>query len=262
MSVLRSTKRRELKLGSEVFGLCDNWFMSRISINELWHSEDEAEWASALGIYWHFVKPHLLQIERELDVLDVQTIQDMDERQWYEFLLENYFRWKYTNAFLYAMSTKHLKTYPEDELPELYQIKQDLLAFDKTDARKGLKIASSIRGLGTAGASGLLGVMFPKHFGTVDQFVVKALREVENLADKAKLKRMNPESLEIGEGVTLIHIMRNKADELNHKFQTDTWTTRKLDMILWTYGGEEREKQQSDMDRFVWKEGDIEIIKP
>jgi hypothetical protein len=53
-------------------------------------------------------------------------------------------------------------------------------------------IASQIRGLGTAGASGLLALMYPTHFGTVDQFVVKGLQQVDDLLEKAALGRMNP----------------------------------------------------------------------
>jgi len=55
-------------------------------------------------------------------------------------------------------------------------------------------IATSIHGLGIAGASGLLTLMYPDQFGTVDQFVVKALREVEGLPQRAALERMNPEA--------------------------------------------------------------------
>lgn len=244
--------------------------MNTLTINELWHSEDEEVWASALKFYWHYVKDDLRQIEEEMDVLDVETIQKMNPQQWYEFLLEKYFRWKYTAWNRYRSTTKHLKRYvEEDTLTELYQIKQEIFTFDKTNARQGLEIACRIRGLGTAGASGLLGVMFPKHFGTVDQFAVKALRGVNGLGYDEQLKSMNPVSLKIGEGVILVEIMRKKADDLNRKFQTDTWTTRKVDMILWTYGresgerrGEVTNRKRASMERFVWKEGDIEIIKP
>ena len=88
------------------------------------------------------------------------------------------------------------------------------------------------RGLGIAVASGLLTLMYPEYFGTVDQFVVKALREVEGLPQRAALERMNPEGLKLSDGVVLIQIMRDKAAENNRTFKTDAWTPKKIDEIL------------------------------
>jgi len=45
---------------------------------------------------------------------------------------------------------------------------------------------------------------------------------------------MNPESLKLNEGATLIRIMRRKAMELNAASSLITWTPRKVDMVLWT----------------------------
>ena len=47
---------------------------------------------------------------------------------------------------------------------------------------------------------------------------------------------MNPESLTNNDGVILVEIMREKAEELNRNFNTDFWTPRKIDMILWSFG--------------------------
>ena len=88
-------------------------------------------------------------------------------------------------------------------------------------------------GLGPAGASGLLALLFPARFGTVDQFVVGALRRVRCLPERDQLERMKPESLTIAHGVVLIEIMRRKAVSLNELFNTSGWTPRKIDKILW-----------------------------
>ena len=85
--------------------------------------------------------------------------------------------------------------------------------------------ATEIRGLGPAGASGLLSILFPESFGTVDQFVVKALREVEGFPYANELEKMNPESLSMDNSVLL-----------NQRFDTDFWTPRKIDMVLWSIG--------------------------
>lgn len=78
--------------------------------------------------------------------------------------------------------------------------------------------------------------MYPDTFATVDQFVVKALREVEGLPERAALRRMNPEGLTPRDGVLLIRIMQRKAAENNRQFGIIGWTPRKVDKVLWTYG--------------------------
>jgi hypothetical protein len=90
-----------------------------------------------------------------------------------------------------------------------------------------------ISGLGTAGASGLLALLFPSSFGTVDQFVVKSLLKVRRLAERDLLSAMTPEALTIVDGVVLIKIMRRKAAELRAAFGSDFWTPRKIDQVLW-----------------------------
>ena len=93
-----------------------------------------------------------------------------------------------------------------------------------------------IRGLGTAGASGLLSLIFPEKYGTVDQFIVKRLLEVADLPELEAVKKMNPEGLTVKEGVLLIEIMQRKAVDLNQQFETDEWTPRKIDKAMWGYG--------------------------
>lgn len=95
-------------------------------------------------------------------------------------------------------------------------------------------MASSIHGLSTAGGSGLLSILYPEHFGTADKFVVYSLLRIDGLQEHAVISGMNPEALTLNNGVALIEIMRNKAQELNERFHTDFWTPRKIDMILWS----------------------------
>ena len=44
---------------------------------------------------------------------------------------------------------------------------------------------------------------------------------------------MNKNNITLKNGVILISIYRQKANELNIKFNTNFWTPRKIDMILW-----------------------------
>ncbi len=204
---------------------------------ELWLTNDAGGWHAALGRYWQFLKPDNIALEREMERLDLANIKRMDAVGWYHFLLEKYFRWKYTAPNRYATTTKRLRWYEANQkLETLHAIKERLFAFDKDNIRHGLAIASGIRGLGTAGASGLLAILFPTNFGTVDQFVVKALSTIPELPEIGRIRTMavNPESLNIEDGVVLIRIMRRKAQELNKAFATSEWTPRKIDMVLWT----------------------------
>jgi len=211
------------------------------TVGELWNCDNEVVWLFALKTYWLFVKPENRKLEEELDRIGLEHIQNLDGHAWYKFLLDKYFRWKFTAANRYTTSSKHLRTYESNGLDELSAIRRDLLSFDRTDIKQGLQTAQRIRGLGAAGASGLLALMFPKEFGTVDQFVLNALVQVEVLPESSIVREMNRENLRTDDAVQLIGIMRKKASENNHKFASTFWTPRKMDMILWAYGHEDPE---------------------
>ena len=205
-----------------------------MKLNQLWHSCDSRDWEDALSNYWRQISPEFMQMEKELNQLNPMDIQKMNGQEFYNFLLVKYFPWKYTAKNRLATTTIRLKGYRTDNnFNDLEKIKSELFRIDLTASPKiGLETCA-IRGLGIAGRSGLLSLLFPKHYGTVDQFVVKSLRKVEGLTERKQLENMNPEGLTMKDGVLLIQIMRNKAQELNTKFNTDFWTPRKIDMILW-----------------------------
>lgn len=208
-----------------------------MNIADLWQSSDSIAWEKALRRYWHFIKPQNIELERALDALDLRRLQSLSPQGWYDFLHNEYFRWKYTALNRYATTTIQLKKYVVgDELDKLENIRQNLLDLDPNEVRLGLNIAKKIRGLGTAGASGLLSLMYPDHFATVDQFVVKALWQVEGLPEANVLSKMNPSNLTVTDGVLLISILKRKANDNNRLFDGSTWTPRKIDMVLWTYG--------------------------
>jgi hypothetical protein len=215
--------------------------ISMIQIADLWVSTSPKDWEDALERYWVFVKDENRDLEQSLDTLDLERLRRMDANGWYKFLRDEYFRWKYTAPNRYATTTHSLQLYDDhNKLGDLDQIRKRLLTLDPDSIRSGLKTATEIRGLGTAGASGLLALMYPKHFGTVDQFAVKALRQVQGLPEAEALARMKAESLAISDGVLIINILRRNAADNNRVFKSDVWTPRKLDMVLWTYGRQSR----------------------
>ena len=205
-------------------------------INKLWYSNDESLWDKALASYFSsgLIKKDNVTLEREIHNLDPVTIKDMSTEQFYDWLYNVYFVWKYTAANRLATTRKSLSRYKfEKSMHELEQIHFNLFTFDINDINEGLKIANSIHGLGIAGASGLLAVLYPRYFGTVDQFVVKALRKIDSLPEKDLVIKMNPDNLTIKDGILLIKIMKYKAEELNSIFNSNKWTARDIDKILW-----------------------------
>lgn len=124
----------------------------------------------------------------------------------------------------------------ENRMSELTEIKNKLFTFNQNDIAAGLSIAKQIYGLGVAGASGLLAILYPNKFATVDQFIVKALCSIEDFNEASEIFNMKPENLSINDGVILVDIMKNKAKKLNSINKTDFWTPRKIDKVLWAYG--------------------------
>lgn len=214
-----------------------------MNISDLWYSSDASAWEQALIRYWDFVQPRNMELERALNVLDLERLRRFTPQEWYDFLHDEYFRWKYTAPNRYASTTIHLRKYVErQELGELDKIRERLLNLNPHDVRLGLSTAAEIKGLGIAGASGLLSLMYPRHFGTVDQFVVDALSQVRDLPDAVAISKMKPKppkksrQLRLSDGVLLIRIFARKADENNQLFGTSDWTPRKIDMVLWVSG--------------------------
>lgn len=120
-------------------------------------------------------------------------------------------------------------------MKELHQIQLNLFFFDHSDIYRGLEIAQCIRGLGIPGASGLLSILFPKDFGTVDQFVVKSLQSIPGLPEQDRISKINPDFIKLDDGLELISLLRNEANQLNKAFKTNTWTPRSIDKVLWSY---------------------------
>ncbi|MGX8700621.1 hypothetical protein [Caproiciproducens sp.] len=208
--------------------------MMKLKIEELWYSTCQEDWLIAEDCYWNQVSDANRNLEKSLEALNPDDINQMKVEAFYVFLHDTYFVWKYTAKNRLATTRMQLKRHLID-ITALAEIQKELFSFDKAQIRTGLEVASRIRGLGIAGASGLLSVLFPDYFGTVDQFVVKSLLCIDELNERKSIVRMRPEALTLADGVVLEQLLRAKADELNRIFQTCTWTPRKIDKILWAY---------------------------
>jgi hypothetical protein len=221
----------------EIVSSTVGYFPLVVGTEQLWHSRDPALWEEALAHYWDLVQPRNLELERRMESLDAEDVRHLDAEGWYDWLLNVYFRWKYTAPNRYATTTAHLRWYAEaGELAALARIQDRLFEFDRGDIREGLSIAREIRGLGPPGVSGLLAVLFPAWFGTADSFVGRALWQVTGLPEAAAVARMNPDRLTYPQAAVLIEIMRRQAAENNDAFGTSSWTPRMIDKALWAWG--------------------------
>ncbi|MBR5479797.1 MAG: hypothetical protein IKU84_06425 [Clostridia bacterium] len=215
----------------------ENLHLQNNSLKDLWDNGTEQQWQNALNTYYYMLRPEQREIEAYIDNVNEEEIKKLDEYEFYDFLYHKYFVWKYTAKNRLATTRKNLEKYISNgEVSVLKNIQTRIFSMPKDNIGKCIETACEIRGLGTAGASGLLAILFPNQFGTVDQFVAKRLQEINHPIHKDTLNNMNPEGLKVKDAVVLIQIMREKAMELNKKFQTDFWTPRKIDMILWSFG--------------------------
>ena len=199
------------------------------------------------------------------DALDPGWVRGLGAKEWYDFLHDRYFVWKYTDHRWLQRNWGYLEAQAAGNagLVRLLAIRGRIFQAHgaveiaignlsrlgeqapragayRAAVRAALETVREIGGLGVAGASGLLAVSFPHAYGTIDQFVALALQEVarahlpiSSLPERAEVQRLNAVDLSISQGVVLINIMRRQAWALNQRLGVDTWTPRKVDKVLW-----------------------------
>ncbi len=137
-------------------------------MKSIWYSEHEQPWNALLKRYWSLVKDENVQVELTLSRLRPADIASMNAEQWYNFLFTQYFVWKYSAKNSLATTRNKLKTYLENhELALLDQIRLDILSLNLHSIANCLQTTTQIRGLGVAGASGLLSLVYPEKFATL-----------------------------------------------------------------------------------------------
>lgn len=192
-----------------------------------WNDYSHENWLAREGEYWNLINDKNKPLEIEMENLNGSQVADMTGQEFYDFLYSKYFAWKFTAQIRLAQQRKHLVKHTEN-IDELNYIKEQLFSFDLTDIKAGLKIATQIKGLGYAGGSGLLSILFPQYFGTVDQFVCKKMQGFGLINPN-----VNPDNLSLKASIEMIQLMRKKAIELNERNNVEYWTPRKIDKVLW-----------------------------
>ena len=204
-----------------------------MKINEIWNSKEISVWKDALA------KATMEtgrddSIETKMSKLNVEYIQHLPVEDFYSFLHDDYFVWKYTAKHRLTSTRNSLKKY-ENDMNELREIQDGLFSFKLSEIGKGLEIAHQIKGLGISGASGLLALLFPSYFGTVDDMVIRALLTCDEYRDDENIKAINPQDININGAVYLIEQFKKKAHELNALSNEYCWRPRDIDVILWHF---------------------------
>lgn len=224
--------------------------MVEISSEDLWESQDPYVWDRCLKAYWDVRSVrNNLAIEQEMDVVANcrQTLFDADARSWYRFLYDKYRPWKLKSQakFFTDLQDKFQKRY-DGARGELDALKWKLLRADKTDLTGCLQIVTLIEGFRIPTGSGLLAVLFPESFGTVDKLILRAFLTIPSVNSKYRLdawthnddeyfskgSKTDPKRYELAS--RLIALFTQKATENNRLVGTAHWTPRKVEMALWT----------------------------
>jgi hypothetical protein len=157
----------------------------RLSMVELWRSQDPREWDYCESeLYDAYVQPANRMIERELEKPGLrERIARMDAAQFYAFLRDEYFLWKFTSGPERTGNLKWLARHVSDgTMDRLERARRNLV--NRGDFSKDASILmlmgrhGGVHGLAVAGASGLLALVYPEEYGTVDVKVTEALQQV------------------------------------------------------------------------------------
>jgi hypothetical protein len=67
----------------------------------LWASREKRDWHDALERYWR--DPAVLRdlkLNEYMEALDAEVMKRLDQNEWFEFLENKYFPWKFTGTYL------------------------------------------------------------------------------------------------------------------------------------------------------------------
>lgn len=210
-----------------------------MNTKELWTKGSQQEWKTALDLYYNVLSEDERKLETEMDMVssNPDIIREMSGDDFYNFLFQKYYVWKYTQPNRLVTTRTQLNKHNSETGKLFLEIIKDSIfkIHDKIPFETGMIVdfSTRIRGLGVAGASGLLSILFPRHYGTVDQYLVYELEKVSEISDAQEYKMIKPKNLKVKDCVFLEKVMREKAKKLNIEFHTDEWTPKKIDMILW-----------------------------
>ena len=203
-------------------------------LKAVWDQPVERKWEDLQACYWEVesVKKHMC-LEQELN--NSKHVEQLIKNDFKSFILNKYIPWKYTDCRWTLRYEEKLKSwkgadkFAEDILDYEERLKHTN-NYEERILQEGIELRNELYGIGVAGITGLLSLLIPEVFGTVDKYVAKSMMALGLIEVK------NPSNIKIKEAKDMEMIMIKKAKELNYRFNVDIWTPRKVDMILWSYG--------------------------
>ena len=195
-----------------------------------WDSLSQADWDKALKKYNDYLtNDEKASRDARVTLINYSIIRKMSAEEFNDFLYKEFFPWKYTAPNRLATTRKSLS---KMSVNDIGLIKNFLCSPALSDVQL-LDVALKIKGLGPAGATALLSILYPDRFGTLDQFVVKCLQAAPSLSGDHIIRGVNPNSIKKDEALYIIRLMQNKAITLNNAFGTHTWLPRTIDKAVW-----------------------------
>jgi len=210
--------------------------MRQRDLKNIWNCRDIDKWKKAEEKYWERLNQVAI-IEKKFEQMTTEEILGMPPDKFYIFLRDMYFPWKFTGVYL-KPRLENLKTIENkqtqikdviDDLKELQKRIADKKELNDDDMSNAIRNLQKIPGIGPSAATGLLSILFPTHFGTIDKFVGINLRNIGCKIDEQEYTNISVES-----AIKMEKILIDKAKELNKEMNTDYWTPRRLDKILWS----------------------------
>ena len=83
-------------------------------IGYLWNCKDEKIWIRALEGYWKNFSLEQMRLEQKINDIQYRIIKDYTVEEFYNFLHDEFFVWKYTAKNRLATTRKYLRRYVEE----------------------------------------------------------------------------------------------------------------------------------------------------
>lgn len=80
-------------------------------INSLWYNGSEAMWEAALASYWAHFNETQYRLEKQIESVDASELGSFSVYEFYDFLYQLYFPWKFTNKFFPVIAAIWKNTY-------------------------------------------------------------------------------------------------------------------------------------------------------
>lgn len=211
--------------------------MEKIDIKDIWNCNEVGKWKDAEEEYSKRINQVAKKIEKKFEQMTTEEILGLSPDEFYIFLRDMYFPWKFTGIYL-KPRLENLKTIENkqtqikdviDDLKELQKRIADKKELNDDDMSNAIRNLQKIPGIGLSAATGLLSILFPTHFGTINKHVRINLKKVG-----CKISEQDCINISVKNAIKMEKILIEKAKKLNTDMNTDYWTPRRLDKILWS----------------------------